>query len=82
MKEQRHLATSERSGIDKGKCTLIILLGPARGFKGNLHGCGFEWLEEMRRAWVRPSGGKEVDMTRVVSSEDEDEEVPTEGPHS
>lgn len=36
----------------------------------------------MRRAWVRPSGGKEVDMARVVSSEDEDEEVPTEGPHS
>lgn len=29
-----------------------------------------------------PSWGKEVDMARVVSSEDEDEEVPTEGPHS
>lgn len=82
MKEQRHLVTSERSGIEKDKCALIILLGPAWGFKGNLYGCGYEWPEAMRRAWVRLSGGKKVDMARVVSSEDEDEEVSTEGPHS
>lgn len=31
---------------------------------------------------MRLSGGKEVDMARVVSSEDEDEEVSTEGPPS